>query len=202
MTATHDQQRYRLSFTAGALYLRGAPIGAALYQDLGDWLKVRAALRADNLLQARTTATSTRWTAELVRRLATLTNAEIEILTEATGEEEAHLMWAATCRYYSLIGEFAEEVLRERFLLLQPTVTPAHFNAFVSKKTLWHDELTTLRPATYRALRSNLLRMLREADLITEDGTIIPTAFSARVRAQFDRRTPSDARFFPTKAAA
>lgn len=202
MIAIHDQQRYRLSFTAGALYLRGAPIGAALYRQLGDWMKVRAALRADNLLQARTTSTSTRWTAELVRRLATLSDAEVEILTEATGDEEAHLMWAATCRYYSLIGEFAEEVLRERFLLLQPDVAPEDFDAFVSKKTLWHDELTTLRPATYRALRSNLFRMLREGDLITEDGTIIPTVLSTRVRAHFERRTPSDARFFPTKEAA
>jgi hypothetical protein len=27
-------------------------------------------------------------------------------------------MWAATCRRYNLIGKFAEEVLRERCLIL------------------------------------------------------------------------------------
>lgn len=202
MNAVRDPQRYQLSFTAGALYLPGAPIAAGLYLRLHDWTQVREELRVDNLLQARTGATATRWSRELVQRLATLTEDEVALLADATSDELAQLMWAATCRRYALIAEFAEEVLRDRFLLMQTELAHEHFDAFVNGKTLWHEELIELEPATYRKLRSNLFKMLREGGLITEDGIIISTVLSVRVREQLARRTPSDVRFFPTREPA
>lgn len=202
MNAVHDPQRYQLSFTAGALYLQGAPIAAELFLRLHDWAAVRDALRAQNLLQARTAATATRWSRELVQRLEELTEGEVALLVDSTADELAQLMWAATCRRYALIGEFAEEVIRERFLLLQTDLSVEHFDDFVRGKALWHEELTELEDSTLRKLRSNLFRMLREAGLITKDGVIVPTVLSPRVREEFSGRTPSDVRFFPTRQAA
>ncbi|WP_353807673.1 DUF1819 family protein [Agromyces sp. SYSU T00194] len=202
MNVTRDPQRYQLSFTSGALYLGGAQIGADLYLQSGDWVKVRAQLRSGNLLQARTLGTSTRWARELVQRLETLTPEEIALLADATGEELAQLMWTATCRRYELIGEFAEEVLRERFLLMKPHLLVGHFDEFVRAKVLWHEELSVLEPSTLRKLRSNLYKMLREADLITEEGVIVPTVIAPRVREHLVRRSPSDLRYFPTRDAA
>lgn len=46
----------------------------------------------------------------------------LQRLAEASLTERAHLMWAAACRRYELIGDFAEEILRERYLLLTPTL--------------------------------------------------------------------------------
>ncbi len=134
--------------------------------------------------------------------METLNLEEVELLADATSDELAQLMWTATCRRYALIAEFAEEVLRERFLLVQTELTHEHFDAFVSVKSLWHDELTELEPATYRKLRSNLFTMLREANLISEGGMILPTVLSGRVREHLVRRTPSDVRFFPTREIA
>ena len=54
--ATSVSTRYRLSFSVGGLFLQGASIGAGLYLELRDWRAVRAAIDADNLLQARTVA--------------------------------------------------------------------------------------------------------------------------------------------------
>ena len=73
-----------------------------------------------------------------MQRLAVLTDDEIELLIDATATERAHLLWAAACRRYDLIGEFAEEVVRERFLLLTPTLSYEDFDSFVRGKALWH----------------------------------------------------------------
>lgn len=202
MNAVREPERYKLSFGVGGLYLQGAPIAARLYLDFHDWAAVRAALDADNLLQARTASSARRWGRELVQRLGELSNAELEILTDATADERAQLMWAATCRRYELVGEFAEEVLHERFLLLATDVLPEHFEAFVRGKAMWHEELNQLEASTTTKLRTSLFLMMREADFLTEEGVIIPTLLSGRVQDELTKRVPSDIRFFPTRESA
>ena len=123
------QHRYRLSFTAGGLLVREGGVAAPLYRKLGDRSKVRAAIESENLLQARTVSSGHRLAREVVQRLAELTDDEIDLLADATSVERGHLMWAAACRRYSLLGEFAEEVLRERFLLLAPTLDHSFFSS-------------------------------------------------------------------------
>jgi hypothetical protein len=198
----NDPQKYNLSFTSGVLFLAGAPIAARLYLQRNDWYVVRDELRSKNLLQARTSGTAARWGSELVQRLETLTKEEIALLVEATTEELAQLMWVATCRRFTLIGEFAEEVLRERFLLMKTKLTYNHFDDFFNGKILWHEELTNIKPSTFQRLRSNLFQMMREGGFVTEDDTIIPTVVAPRVRERLEQRVPSDVRFFPTRQAA
>lgn len=202
MNEVGDPQRYRLSFTVGTLNLSGAPLGARLYGELGDWMKVRETLRSQNLLQARSTNSSMRLSRELTQRLETLSGTEISIVEDATLTELAQLMWVAVCRRYSFVGEFAEEVLRERFLLMQTDLTTEHFDSFVREKALWHEELANLEPSTLKKLRANLFKMLREANLLTEEGVIVPAVIATRVYEQLTRRAPSDIRFFPTRETA
>lgn len=202
MATADASERYKLSFGVGGLYLQGAPVAARLYLDLGDWTEVRAELDTDNLLQARTASSAKRLGRELVQRLEELTDAELTLLTDATADERAQLMWVAACRRYELIAEFAEEVLRERFLLMAPDLTTEHFEAFIRGKTLWHPELADLEESTLRKLRTTLFLMMREADFVTAEGLIIPTVLSARVRDELARRDPSDVRLFATREAA
>lgn len=202
MNAVREPERYKLSFSVGGLYLQGGPVAARLYLDLRDWAAVRVALDADNLLQARTESSARRWGRELVQRLEELTDSELALLADATADERAQLMWVAACRRYELIAEFAEEVLRERFLLMAPDLTPEHFEAFVRGKTLWHPELAALEESTLRKLRTTLFLMMREADFVTAEGFIIPTVLSARVRDELAKRDPSDVRLFATREAA
>lgn len=165
-------------------------------------MAVRAALEADNLLQARTESIAQPWGRGLAQRLGEPSDAELEILTDVTADECAQLMWAATCRRYELLGELAEEVLRERFLLLATDVLPEHFEAFVRGKAMWHDELNQLETSTMTKLRTSLFLMMREADFLTEEGVIIPTLLSGRVQDELARCVPSDIRFFPTRESA
>ena len=192
-------RRYALSFTTGALLAREGPLLAPLYIDECDWERVRHAAVEQNLLQARTHRTGVRLVSETVQRLSTLSGDELELLIAATASERGHLMWAAACRRYELVGEFAEEVLRERYLTLGSTLTYGDFDSFVRTKALWHDELANVRESTLQRLRSNVFKMLHEAELLSPAGYIVPAVLSEQVAARLNARTPSDLRFFPTR---
>ena len=195
-------ERYALSFTSGALLMREGLIAAPIYLRELDWTRVRGVIGDDNLLQARTHSSGTRLVREVVQRLAVLTDEEIELLVEASPTERSHLMWVAACRRYDLIGEFAEEVLRERFLILAQTLDHDDFDSFIRGKALWHEEVANLKDSTLHKLRSNVFRMLIEAGLLSDDRRILPAELSPRVKERLALRTPSDVSFFPTGSAA
>src|SRR5664279_191700 len=148
-------RRYALSFTTGALLVREGALLVAVYVQRRDWEQVRDEAVEANLLQARTYHTGVRLVRETVKRLSALSGDEVELLVEATASERGYLMWAAACRRYELIGEFAEEVLRERFLKLASTLGYEDFDSFVRTKALWHEELATIKDSTLQKLRSN-----------------------------------------------
>ncbi len=191
--------RYALSFTTGGLLEREAAALAPVYAEHRDWTKVRDFAVEENLLQARTHSTGVRRVREAVNRLSALSNRELEILADVTASERGHLMWAAACRRYDLIGEFAEEALRERFLTLVGTISYEDYDSFYRAKAMWHDELDAVSGATYKKLRQVLFKMMVEAGLLTTKGAIEPVLLSARVAELLSRRTPSDIRFFPTR---
>lgn len=143
-----------------------------------------------------------RLTREVVQRLSQLTDAEIILMAGAGPSERQALMWVAACRRYLLIAEFAEEVIRERFLLMNPIVHHEDFDRFRIGKSLWHPELEELKSSTIRKLRQNLFRMLTEAGLLTGRGSIVPAMLSGGIIQLLSMRTPSDIRFFPTTTSA
>lgn len=182
----------------GGLLIREADLVASVYLSERDWGTVRQIVMEGNLLQARTTSSSVRVTRETIQRLSVLDDAELELLADSSLTERCHLLWTAACRRYELIGDFAEEVLRERYLLLTPTISPDHFDRFLTGKSLWHPELDELKASTRAKLRQNVFRMLHEAGLCSEEGDIFPVVLSARVHKSLAAHTPSDVRFLPT----
>jgi hypothetical protein len=199
---TTNTERYALSFTSGGLLVREADVVVAEYLRLRDWAAVRQEVVEHNLLQARTRSSSVRVSRETVQRLRVLDEEELEILADSSLTERCHLMWAAACRRYRLIGEFAEEVVRERFLLMTPTVDTEDFDRFMATKSLWHPELVEVKPSTRDELRKSIFLMLSRAGLRSNDGAIVPAVLSVRVREVLAASEPSDIRFFPTTLTA
>lgn len=197
-TTSQNYDRYALSFTSGALLTREAAITAPLFLECRDWNEVRDRLCAENLLQTRTASSGFRLAREVAQRLAVLTDSELVLLHDASPSERGHLMWIAACRRYAFIGDFAEEVVRERFLLLTPTLSYDDFDSFVHGKTLWHPELAEVKASTLQKLRSTVFKMLTEAGLLS-GGEIVHAALSERVHDALDAQRPSDLRFFPTR---
>lgn len=195
-------ERYALSFTSGGLLMREAAVLSSLYLAERDWGQVRKIAVERNVLQARTSSSSVRVIRETVQRLSVMTDAEINLLADTGPSEQQILMWAAACRRYRLIAEFAEEVVRERFLLMTPSLSTDDFDRFLVGKSLWHPELDELKPSTSMKLRQSIFRMLQDAGLLTESGSIVPAVMSERVIETLNRCTPSDIRFFPTTTSA
>nr|WP_242630350.1 DUF1819 family protein [Kocuria rosea] len=197
-TSIHSHDRYALSFTSGGLLVREADVIVTEYLRSRDWVTVRHAVTEQNLLQARTSSSSARVTRETIQRLSVFDDSELELVAESSLTERCHLMWAATCRRYELIGDFAEEVVRERFLLMTPTLGIEDFERFMMGKSLWHPELDELKPSTRAKLRQCVFRMMYEAGLRSKEGAIVPAVLSERVHVALAARGPSDVRFFPT----
>lgn len=154
---------------------------AELFLQNRDWLLTREQVRADNLLQVRTTSAALRISKEVVARLELLTNPELECIVDGSIRERGYLLWSAACRRYTLIQEFAIEVLREYFITLRQELHLKDFDAFFNGKALWHEELDNTATSTQSKLRQNLFRMLREADLISTHHTIQPAMLTPRI---------------------
>ncbi len=171
-------ERYRLSFTTGGLFLQESAIAAASFLQLGDWTATRARLRDENLLQVRTSAAATRISKEVTARLQELSSEELSALLDLSLRDQANLLWVTVCRRYPFIREFATEVLREHFLVLRRRLVFADFDHFLNAKALWHAELDDIAKSTQLKLRQNLFRMLREADLLSDQYEIHPAQLS------------------------
>ena len=190
-------ERYRLSFTTGGLFLSEAPLVARQYLLTRDWEQTRAQVRSGNLLQVRTAAASTRISKELVARLEELDLDELELLIDSNRRDRAYLLWVAACRRYTFVRDFAREVLRENYLVLRRQLTSADYEAFVNAKALWHDELDGLALSTQRKLRQNLFRMLREAELISDQLVIQSAALTPQLARLLARRGVEQLLVFP-----
>ena len=192
-----NNNRYSLSFTSATLLYRESITVAELFFELKDWSKVRTAVIADNLLQVRTQNTSQRFCSEITSRLKKLTLQELELLVQGNSQEQVHLLWVALCRRYTLIGDFAVEIIRERFISLKVDLNTEDFEAFIHKKSERHDELATINPTTRNKLRQVLFKMLREADLISADNTINAVLLSPRLVKLIAQHQRQDLLFFP-----
>lgn len=219
-----DGGRYRLSFTVGGLLaeqgrtVAGLMMGDTAVAAAGDTLphadrdddafvpaemleSVRRYAVAENVLQIRTHAAGVRIVSEVVKRLSALTMGELRCIADADTlqSDRRALMWVAMCRYYALVGEFAQEVLREHFLIGAPAITYDDYDHFMLGKAMWHPEIDDLSTSTSAKLRSNVFKAMVEAGLVNRsDDTIIPSLLSREVTGILMRR-PESFGFFPMR---
>lgn len=189
--------RYRLSFTTGGLFLREAPTVVELFLHNRDWSKTRNQVLSDNLLQVRTVTASVRISKELIARLELLDSDELEELLNGSIRDRGYLLWIAACRRYDIIHDFAVEVLREHYLLLRRQISYGDYDAFYNAKALWHIELDEIAQSTQHKLRQNLFRMLRDADLISDQQYIQSAMLSPRLAKLLASRGRDDLLMFP-----
>lgn len=192
-----NTDRYRLSFTTGGLFLQEAPVIAERYLALRDWQITRNQVRNDNLLQVRTAAAALRISKELIARLELLESDELEELINGSARDRGYLLWVAACRRYAIIRDFAIEVLREHYLLLRRQLSFGDYDAFYNAKALWHSELDEIAQSTQHKLRQNLFRMLRDADLISDQQHIQTAMISPRLAQLLARRGHDELLVFP-----
>ena len=164
--------KYSMSFTAGSIFFQESVKFAELYLEFGDWDETKNYIIHQNILQARTLNTSKRICTEIISRLKTMNKQELEFLLDSSSQDQAYLLWLAICRRYQFIGDFAIEVIRERFISLKTDLNYIDFDSFFNQKSEWHVELENIKSSTRNKLRQVLFKILREADLLTENNLI------------------------------
>ena len=81
---------------------------------------------------------------------------------------------------YRFINDFAVEVIREKFLSFNNSLTRDDYDSFFNTKAEWHEELNALTEATRNKLRQIAMKMLREVGIISKSNTINPALLSPR----------------------
>lgn len=188
---------YLMSFSTGGLFYREAVIAAESYLHLGDWEKVRDQIVRENTLHARTQAASIRTSRELCNRLKQLTDRQLQVLIEGSRQEQNQILWLAVCKQYRFAREFAEEVIRNKFLRLDFELNYADFDIFFNNKADWHEELEILTDTTRKKLRQVLFRMLTEAEILSKTHHILPAFISPLVGRTIAEDDPGLFSIFP-----
>jgi len=142
---------------------------------------VRNETLSRNIFQLNTRNSQVRTYREVSSRLQQLEDAELELLLNSHEQDQRYLLWLAVCRCYPFIAEFAVEVLSEKFLSMDMKLDHHDYDLFFNKKMEWHDELGALSHSTRSKLRQVLFRILREANLLSKDHSILPAHLSPEV---------------------
>ena len=188
--------KYRMSFSTGGLFVAQSALLAELYLDLADWGQVRTRAIEENLLQTRTVSSANRISWEICHRLGELDGQELELLIGSDHSEQASLLWLAVCRRHAFIAEFAVEVILEHVLTYHYDLSYDDFDIFFNAKMEWHQELENIKQSTRNKLRQVCFRMMREAQILGDNNTIIPAMLSPRL-LQILCHHRDDLRFFP-----
>lgn len=155
---------------------------------------MREEMVTSGALGFRASSSAKRTVREMVDRLRTLSEREIDLLLDGTPQEQTMLLWLAVCRTYRFVAEFATEVLRERFLSYRENLDYDAFDAFFEAKAEWNPDLAAIRPSTRAKLRQVLFRIMREADIISPSDEIRRTLLTPRFESLMP---PDELRWLP-----
>lgn len=186
-----------MSFTTGGLFQQESAELAQLYLETSDWQAVRELVVSKNLLQSRTLNSSKRICSEIISRLKQLSLPELSALPSASSRDQAYILWVALCRRYEFIGDFATEVLRERYTKLQPELTPEDFEAFFHKKSEWHTELQKLSDSTHQKLRQVLFKLMRDVGLLSKENLIQSPIWNLDLLNVLKKSSAASFQYFP-----
>jgi hypothetical protein len=182
-----DPRDYRLSFTVGGLLLHESVALAEAWVDSRDWRTAREAV-PDNVFVATGGASSaSRLRNEAIRRLRTLDEAELGHLASCPITDARALCWAAACREYRILSDFASQILLDRHNLYAEPIRGADFEMLMDGIDATDARAAPVSRSTRARLRSVLLRMLREAELIDSEGRVLTLPITEELRALFSR---------------
>lgn len=188
---------YLMSFGAGSLLINELVAVARQHRAGEDWGATLAAAQQGGTFPVRKASSARRSIREIVNRLKKLSADELALLVQGERTEQAALLWLAACRAYRFIGEFAVEVLNERFLSFRTDLTYDDFDTFLSAKEEWSPKLAGLSASTRAKLRAVLFRLMREAEILSQDDRILGAVLSPRVLALIRAVNPDELQFFP-----
>ena len=186
-----------MSFGTGGLYLKESLLIAALHHVACAWEATSSRALEAGAFPVRKESSAKRSIREIVHRLRSLDADELSFFLDADRNDQLALLWLATCRAYRFIGEFAEEVIVDRYQSFRTDLSHDDYDIFFARKAEWSEKLAGISDSTRVKLRAVLFRLMREAGVITPDSRILGTMLSGHFLAIIERAGAGEIRFFP-----
>ncbi len=197
MTSTPTQP-YRMSFTTGGLFLNESLEVAGLHRDDESWEDTAKRALDKGTTTLPKSASNRRSLREITNRLRNLTEQERRFLLEdADRTDQQALLWLAACRTYRFVGEFAQEVIRDRYLSYQMDLPLSAFDIALDNKAEWDENLSGLSASTRSKLRQILFRIMREAGILSQDNRIQASILSNQLRELINYSNTGELAYFP-----
>ena len=186
-----------MSFTTGGLFLNESIKIAKVYQKYQDWDKTKEKVFEDNLLQYSSKKTTQRVYREIQIRLRKLSDDLIQLLMDDNIKEQQIILWISICKAYRFIGEFATNIIREKYLLMNYQLNNEDYMSFFNSKADWHEELDNLSDMTIQKQRQVVFRMLQEAGVLSSTNIILPIIPSIKIFKAIYKDDPKNITYLP-----
>jgi len=188
---------YSLSMSGSSVRRPETLETARMYLEIGDWKEVRRRVIDENVYQLNAISSRKRVAGELVKRLSTLTDDEVNFLVSSYGDDQSAMLWVSVCRTYEFVSTLSVSIIKDRYNSGIPSFTEGAYEAFFEQEAEIHPELDKLTEEGRKKMRNQILRMLVECDLVSEDGTITPIYPSPSFASAIDPGHLDDLDLFP-----
>lgn len=193
----NSNDSYLMSFGTGGLYINESAAIATLHMPELSWEETAVRAREAGAFPVRKESSAKRTIREIAHRLRCLDEEELRLLIDGVRDDQQALLWLAACRAYRFIGEFAEEVVADRFKAFRTDLSYDDFDAFFARKSESVQKLAEISEGTRAKLRAVLFRLMREAGILSPDDRIIGSMLSIRLKELIERKGEEELRFFP-----
>jgi len=160
--------KYLFTYTTCSLLVPETIEVIKKYQELKDWNKVRELVIEDNILQKNAISSRKRIFSELKRRIESLTNQELSIITQLGDSQLKYLVFLSILKTYRFIYEFMVEVVLQKYLLFDYKILNSDYESFFESKQLNVEQLNQITDTTKYKLKQVLFRMLEEVQIIDD----------------------------------
>lgn len=180
-----QREKYDFAFTSSSLRLNEMVLvaGHILNDSEVDFV---------NELGAGKSATGKRIFREVSKRLSCLNRQQLELLVNGSLDVQKQLTYFAACKTYLFIRDFAVEVLREKYLVFDYTITDGDYLSFLRRKQDLHPEIENLTETTLKKIKQVTFKILEQARIINnvKEKEIQPQLLEPEVLYAVGRENP------------
>ena len=148
-------QKYEFSLTGSSLRVNDMVLFASKYVS-----EAVAEFKSDK------GTTNKRMVSEFKKRIDTLTHDQQLLFVDGDFSTQKHLAFLSACKTYSLLRDFVIEVVREKFLIMDFSLTDTDYLSFIRRKEVDHDELAELTDQTQGKVKQVIFKILEQAGII------------------------------------
>jgi hypothetical protein len=160
---------YSASLTGEPLQFYESKVVAQLIYNGLSYDEIKSKVYNENLFNYKTKKSIYKRVASVYKRLKDLDSFLIEKIIEGTVSEARVIVLFSIMQTNRLFYEFMVEVPRVKFLKMDYTINKRDLNRFFDSKKEQSEKVASLHDYTISKLQQVLLKILKEAKLLTED---------------------------------